>query len=304
MKAQLPSVGDLVGAHRHLRRVAEPSHHKARADEGRGFEEHLERDRKPDAEELPYGAAREVAQREAREVAAVAVAAAEVADHQYRSDDAREQRAHARAHGAHFAEPEVAVDEQPVEPDVGDIGDDRHRHLDLRVAHPFEELLEGEEEHQEGHADHQQPVVGDGHADHVDGLSEPVEQRRGDPLREPEPDAQQRVEDDGVLQQIARSAAVALCVEFADEGREAQRDAHRRDEDDEEDRAAERHGGQRRGIVAAVAADHYVVGELREDLPQLRQHDGQGQPEVGLVLRFIGCEAVHRFCVSGCKGSK
>ena len=60
------------------------------------------------------------------------------------------------------------------------------------------------------------------------------------------------------------------------------------DEEDEEDRAAERSGGQRRGVVASVTADHDVVGDLYEDLPQLGHHDGQGQFQIGFVLSFVG----------------
>ena len=60
------------------------------------------------------------------------------------------------------------------------------------------------------------------------------------------------------------------------------------DEEDEEDRAAERSGGQRRGVVASVTADHDVVGDLYEDLPQLGHHDGQGQFQIGFVLLFVG----------------
>ena len=45
--------------------------------------------------------------------------------------------------------------------------------------------------------------------------------------------------------------------------------------------------------TAAVAAYHQVVGHLREDLSQLRQYDGQRQPQVGLVLVFVFRETVH-----------
>ena len=79
----------------------------------------------------------------------------------------------------HLGKSEVAVDEQGVEADVAEVGENRHGHLHARVADPFEELLEGEEEHQEGHAVDQHVVVGDGHVDHLDGLPEAVEQRRG-----------------------------------------------------------------------------------------------------------------------------
>ena len=105
--------------------------------------------------------------------------------------------------------------------------------------------------------------------------------------------AQQSVEENAVLEQSRRFLAVALRVEFAHEGRHAQCDADGGDEEDEEDGAAERHGG-RRGVAASVAADHEVVGDLREDLAQLREHHGQRQPQVGLVLVFVCCEFVHR----------
>ena len=52
--------------------------------------------------------------------------------------------------------------------------------------------------------------------------------------------------------------------------------------------AAEGGGGQRRGVVASVTADHDVVGDLYEDLPQLGHHDGQGQFQIGFVLSFVG----------------
>ena len=231
------------------------------------------------------------------------MAVVEVADHQDRGDDAREQRTQPGTLGTHFGEPEAAVDEHRVEADVGHVGDDRHDHLDLGVAHAFEKLLECEEEHDERHAEYQHLVVGDGHVDDLDRLAEVVHERDDRILygghREPE----QRVEQDAVLQQPGRLLAVALRVEFAHEGRHAQRDADGGDEKDEEHRPAERYGGQRHGIVAAVAADHQVVGHLREDLSQLRQYDGQGQPQVGFVLVFVFRETVHRFSGLGCKDS-
>ena len=39
---------------------------------------------------------------------------------------------------------------------------------------------------------------------------------------------------------------------------------------------------------ASVTADHDVVGDLYEDLPQLGHHDGQGQFQIGFVLSFVG----------------
>ena len=292
--------GDLVGAHGLL---AEPAHHDASADERRGFEEHLHRDRKPHVQQVLHRGPRIVAGREPVEVAAVFVAVVEVADHQDRGDDAREQRTQPGTLGTHFGEPEAAVDEHRVEADVGHVGDDRHDHLDLGVAHAFEKLLECEEEHDERHAEYQHLVVGDGHVDDLDRLAEVVHERDDRILygghREPE----QRVEQDAVLQQPGRLLAVALRVEFAHEGRHAQRDADGGDEKDEEHRPAERYGGQRHRIVAAVAADHQVVGHLREDLSQLRQYDGQGQPQVGFVLVFVFRETVHRFSGLGCKDS-
>ena len=42
------------------------------------------------------------------------------------------------------------------------------------------------------------------------------------------------------------------------------------------------------GVVASVTADHDVVGDLYEDLPQLGHHDGQGQFQIGFVLSFVG----------------
>ena len=283
--------GDLVGAHRLL---VEPPHHNSRADEGRGFEEHLHRDRQAHVQQLSDRRPRVVARRKAFEIDAVFAAAVKVADHQHRGDDARHQRAQARALGAHLGKSVAAVDEHPVEADVREVGRDRDEHLDLRVAHAFEELFEGEEQHDERRAVNQHLVVGDGHIDHFGGLAEMIEQRDGGILHDGHRQAEQSVEEDAVLQQARRFFAVALGVEFAHEGRHAECDADGGDEEDEEDRAAERHGSQRRGVVSAVTADHEVVGELRQDLAQLREHHGQRQPQVGLVLVFVCCEFVHR----------
>jgi len=59
-----------------------------------------------------------VARRKAFEIDAVFAAAVKVADHQHRGDDARHQRAQARALGAHLGKSVAAVDEHPVEADV------------------------------------------------------------------------------------------------------------------------------------------------------------------------------------------
>ena len=80
---------------------------------------------------------RVVARRKAFEIDAVFAAAVKVADHQHRGDDARHQRAQARALGAHLGKSVAAVDEHPVEADVREVGRDRDEHLDLRVAHAF-----------------------------------------------------------------------------------------------------------------------------------------------------------------------
>ncbi len=87
---------------------------------------------------------------------------------------------------------------------------------------------------------------------------------------------------------VLRPAAFAAGEMLPDERGHADGDADRGDEEDEEDRAAERYGGQRRGVAAAVAADHEVVGDLREDLSHLGQHDGQRQPQIGAVLSLYG----------------
>ena len=160
--------GDLVRADGHL---VEPSHHDARADKGRSLEEHLQRDGNPHAQQSSDALLREVRQAEAFEVDFVA-RAAEVADHQDRHQDAREQRAEAGTLGAHRLEPEAAVDEYPVETHVGEVGQDGDHHFDLRVADPFQELFEGEKEHDGSHAVSQHPVVGDRLSDHFRGLSE------------------------------------------------------------------------------------------------------------------------------------
>lgn len=273
--------GDLVGAHGDL---AEPAHHDSRADEGRGFEEHLHGDRQAHVHEPPHDLGREHAVRESVEVAAVAPVAAEVADDQGGGQHAREQRAQSGALGAHLRKTETSVDEDRVEADVRQVGQDRHDHFDLRVADALEELLEREEQHHERHAEDEHPVVGNGHFDHLDGLFEVVHQRDDGILHAGHDQSQQRVEEDAVLEQGGRADPVLLGVKLPHEGREAQRHADGGDEEDEEHGAAERHGGQRRGVVASVAADHEVVGHLRENLSHLRQHDRQRQPQVLPVL--------------------
>ena len=185
-------------------------------------------------------------------------------------------------------ESEVAVDENPVQADVHQVAENHHDHFDPGVSDAFEELLEGEEEHDERHAVSQQLVIRYGHIDHFDGLSHVVHQRDDGQLEPADQKSQQSIEHQAVLQVLRRFATVALGVEFADQGREAQCDADAGDEEDEEDRAAERSGGQRRGVVASVTADHDVVGDLYEDLPQLGHHDGQGQFQIGFVLSFVG----------------
>ena len=77
--------GDLVGAHGLL---VEPAHHDAGTDERRSFEKHLHRDRKSHVQQFFHRGPRVVAGRESVEVAAVALPAVKVADHQDRGDDA------------------------------------------------------------------------------------------------------------------------------------------------------------------------------------------------------------------------
>ncbi len=195
-----------------------------------------------------------------------------VTRHQEGEQGPREQRSQTGTLGAHLPEPAMAVDEHPVQSHVQRVAENRGDHLDLRVPDPFEELLEGEEEHGEGHAVEDHAVVGDSHVDHLAGLPHVVEQR-GDGVEQAGcQQADAEIEHQTALQQLGRAFAVALGVEFADQGRQPEGDAYGGDEEDEEDGAAERYGSQRQRVAAAVAADHQVVGELHQHLPQLGEN--------------------------------
>ncbi len=139
----------------------------------------------------------------------------------------------------------------------------------MGVADPFQELLECEKEHDEGHAVCQQSVVGQRHIDHFDRLPEVIEQRNAGQLQDGRRNAEQRIEKDAVLEQGCRFLPVALRVQFADEGCQPHRHADGRDEEDESDRAAESDRGERQGIIAAVAAHHDIIGQLGQNLADL-----------------------------------
>ena len=128
-------------------------------------------------------------------------------------------------------------------------------------------MLEGEEEHDERHAEYQHLVVGNGHVDDLDGLAEVVHERDDGILygghREPE----QRVEQDAVLQQPGRLLAVALRVEFPHEGRHAQRDADGGDEEDEEDMSMSR--SSRTGGAGSASAAQTASRKPSNDTPVL-----------------------------------
>lgn len=123
-----------------------------------------------------------------------------------------------RTCGAQFFESEVAVDENPVQADVHQVAENHHDHFDPGVSDAFEELLEGEEEHDERHAVSQQLVIRYGHIDHFDGLSHVVHQRDDGQLEPADQKSQQSIEHQAVLQVLRRFATVALGVEFADQG--------------------------------------------------------------------------------------
>ena len=163
--------------------------------------------------------------------------------------------------------------------------DDHHRHDG--VAHPFEKLLEREEEHDGRHTESHEPVIGNRQVDHLGGLSHAIHERNDGQLHGGDQKTQHGVEDHGVFEIIRRTALVALREPLAHERGQPQRQPHSGDEEDEEDRAAERHGGQRQRIVAAELSHHGVVGELHQNLPHLRQHDGQGQFQIGPILFLI-----------------
>ena len=286
--------GDLVGADG---RLAQPAHHDTGADEGRGFEKHLQGDWKAHTQQCADRFDRIVAGRESLKIGAVFLFFVEIADNHDRHGDARSEGAEPRTRGTQFFESEVAVDENPVQADVHQVAENHHDHFDPGVSDAFEELLEGKEKHDERHAVSQQLVIRYGHIDHFDGLSHVVHQRDDGQLEAADQESQQCVEHHAVLQVLRRFVSVALGVEFADQRREAQCDADAGDEEDEEDMLQgkfeqpvqrERSGGQRRGVVASVTADHDVVGDLYEDLPQLGHHDGQGQFQIGFVLLFVG----------------
>ena len=195
---------------------------------------------------------------------------------------------------SHRFETAMSEDEDPVQHDVHQVASDDDHHRHDGVAHPFEKLLEREEEHDGRHTESHEPVIGNRQVDHLGGLSHAIHERNDGQLHGGDQKTQHGVEDHGVFEIIRRTALVALREPLAHERGQPQRQPHSGDEEDEEDRAAERHGSQRRGVVSAVAADHEVVGELRQDLAQLREHHGQRQPQVGLVLVFVCCEFVHR----------
>ncbi len=283
--------GDLVGADGQR---AQPAHHDGGADERGTLQKHLRGDRRTDPHERAHGFPMVVAERESLEIGPVAVARAEVADHQQRRHHTGQQRSQAGPRGAHFGHTETAVDEDPVEPDVGEVRDDGYDEFRMGVADALQKLFEGKKEHDERHTVGQQPIVRQCHVDHLDRLSEAVEQRDAGQLQEGRNDAEQRVEQDAVLKQDGRIAAVALGEQFADERRQPHRHADGRNEKDEGDRAAERDRREGYGVIAAVLADHDVVGQLGQYLADLGQYDRQRQPDIGCVLRSVCFEAVHR----------
>ena len=283
--------GDLVGADGQR---AQPAHHDGGADERGALQKHLRSDRRTDPHERAHGFPMVVAERESLEIGPVAVARTEVTDHQQRRHDAGQQRSQTGSRGAHFGHAEMPVDEHPVEPDIGEVRDDGYDEFRMGVADALQELFEGEKEHDERHAVRQQPIVGQCHIDHLDRLPEAIKQRNAGQLQEGRNDAEQRVEQDAVLKQDGRIATVALGEKLADERRQPHRHADGRDEKDEGNRAAESDCREGYGIIAAILADHDVIGQLGQYLADLGQYDRQCQPDIGGVLRSVCFETVHR----------
>ena len=269
-------------------------HHDARQHEGRRFEEHLSRNRHAHAHQLPHRAARVTHFGQQRGILAQTLAAVEIPNGDERHGDARNERRHARTRRSHRFETAMSEDEDPVQHDVHQVASDDDHHRHDGVAHPFEKLLEREEEHDGRHTESHEPVIGNRQVDHLGGLSHAIHERNDGQLHGGNQKTQHGVEDHGVFEIIRRTALVALREPLAHERGQPQRQPHSGDEEDEEDRAAERHGGQRQRIVAAELSHHGVVGELHQNLPHLRQHDGQGQFQIGPILFLIARKTVHR----------
>ena len=105
-----------------------------------------------------------------------------------------------------------ALQDKIKKPDVHQVAENHHDHFDPGVSDAFEELLEGEEEHDERHAVSQQLVIRYGHIDHFDGLSHVVHQRDDGQLEPADQKSQQSIEHQAVLQVLRRFATVALGV--------------------------------------------------------------------------------------------
>lgn len=208
--------------------------------------------------------------------------AQKIGQHHQRHADPRDQRRQTGARRAHFGEPALAVDQQIVEPYVDRVRSQHDDHRRARIAHAFQKLLESAVHHERHDRPRQIAEIGPRLSDDLGRLPHPVHQSLQPQQQRQQDDSGRGIQHERILKQSGRAAQIALGVRLADQRRQPQRNAHAPEHEDDEHGSAERHAGQRQ---RAQPADHRVVGQLHDDLPDLRQHHRHGQRQVLPVLR-------------------
>ena len=179
-------------------------------------------------------------------------------------------------------EPALAVDQQIVEPDVDRVRGQHDHHRRARITHAFQKLLESAIHHERHDRPRQIAEIGSRLGDDLGRLPHPVHQSLQPQQQRQQDDSGRGIQHERILEQSGRPAQIALGIRLADQWRQPQRNAHTPEHEDDEHGSAERHAGQRQ---SAQPADHRVVGQLHDDLPDLRQHHRYGQRQILPVLR-------------------
>ena len=203
------------------------------------------------------------------------------------AEDSEALPAQVQAGEAPTVAPIVAVDEEPVEEEIDEIGGDEREGDGTDVIEGLQVTAKGEIDEQRKHAE------GEG-AQHGEGLR--ADGRRRMHVREAERDEQEETEkqptekdgeDEAVDQPAMRFGEFAGAVGLGDDGIEAEQDAAEADGEGVKEDLREGGGGEGGGGVGQ-AADHGGVDQAHGHPAELAEDEGQGEQEHGAEFAANG----------------
>ena len=193
------------------------------------------------------------------------------------------------AEHAHWGHRAAAVDEQPVEPPVHEIGDDDGDDDRRGPAQRLQALAEDDEEEERQDPGCEAPDVHRRERHDLGGLVGQSEHRAGQQKHRDRRHRQDERQEDSPLNAACDGGLVFRAHRLGDHGVEHHQRAHPEDADAEEVKVSEGDGGEAdRGPAVAEVAYHHRVHYAHQHHPDLDDDDRHGEAQHGTQLGRAG----------------